>query len=84
MGLYHRNLVVTRSTPVLTPISQNPLQSTFTEVAMSTGCKADVFLQILVQTAALPQREAGRRRGENSFLGKERKAWERESKELID
>lgn len=49
-----------------------PLQSTFTQFAASTGCKADVLLQILVQAAALSQREAGRWHGMNSFLGTEK------------
>lgn len=84
MPLYH--LVMTRSTPGPIPIPQPPpLQSTFTQFAANTGCKADVFLQILVQAAALPQREAGRWRGVNSFLGKERKPkGGGESKELKD
>lgn len=84
MPLYHRNLVATRSTPAPTAISQNPLQSTFPQSAASTERTADVSLQILVQAAALPQREAGRWRGMNSFVGNERKAKEGESKELID
>lgn len=72
--LEHVPLVMTRSTPALMPISQPPpLQSTFTPCAASTECTANVFLQILVQAAALPQREAGRWRGKNSFLGKEKR-----------
>lgn len=47
-------------------------QSTFTQFAASTGRKADVLLQILVQAAALTRREAGKWRGMNSFLGTEK------------